>query len=76
MIDLTFRCHATCSGEHQRREHRLFHLHNSACVHTFRLVFMLVIYLLRGEVLARFFIWVAHLYVEECGTLSRPKARA
>ena len=34
---------------------------------------MLAIYLLRGEVLVRFCIWVAHPYVKECGSLSRPK---
>ena len=67
------KCHATCSGEHQRSERGLFHLHNSACVYTFLHVFMLAIYLLRGEVLVRFRIWVTHPYVKECGTLSRPK---
>ena len=70
MIDLRFRSYATCSGEHQRRERGLFHLHKSACVHTFLLVFILAIYVLRGKVLVRFCIWVAHPYVKEYGTLS------
>ena len=74
MIDLTFGCHATCSGEHQRCERGLFHFHNPACVHTFLLVFILAIYLLRGEVLVRFRIWVTHPYIKEYGTLSKPRA--
>ncbi len=57
----------------RRSERGLFHLHNSACVYTFLLVFMLAINFLKVKVLLRFRIWVTHNYVKECGILLRPK---